>query len=204
MSYFNIWTFYSRISIFFEFLNWKYSRKWFEPRSNIPWLKKFIWVIGALRRTVVSDWRFDNLEHIHNSSQGSNHPDDLFQSKYESIQFRRQIFKNTLLRLECTFLLFEPDLLWSSEQINHEGFMNKSSPQITFPYKPVICQARNKVWPDMEPVWSDKKRRDNNIRFRHFFWTLFFRQAVTLNRCLLNYLMNLMKTTGLLDEYWQE
>ena len=30
-------------------------RKWFEPRSNIPRLKKIIWVIGVLRRTVVSD-----------------------------------------------------------------------------------------------------------------------------------------------------
>ena len=27
--------------------------------------------------------------------------------------------------------------------------------QITFSYKPVICQARDKVWPDMQPVWSD-------------------------------------------------
>ena len=24
-------------------------RKWFEPRSNIPWLKKIIWVIGVLK-----------------------------------------------------------------------------------------------------------------------------------------------------------
>ena len=24
-----------------------YIRKWFEPRSNIPWLKKIIWVIGV-------------------------------------------------------------------------------------------------------------------------------------------------------------
>ena len=37
------------------------ARKWCEPRSNIPWLKKIIWVIGVLRRTVVGDWRFDNL-----------------------------------------------------------------------------------------------------------------------------------------------
>ena len=27
----------------------------------IPWLKKIIWVIGDLGRTVVCDWRFDNL-----------------------------------------------------------------------------------------------------------------------------------------------
>ena len=33
----------------------EYIRNWFEPRSNIPWLKKIIWVIGVLRRTVVSD-----------------------------------------------------------------------------------------------------------------------------------------------------
>ena len=44
-------------------------RKWFEPRSNIPWLKKIIWVIGVLRWTVVGP------------SQDSNHPDDLFQSR---------------------------------------------------------------------------------------------------------------------------
>ena len=30
-----------------------------------------------------------------------------------------------------------------------------SSLQITFSSKPVICQARDKVWPDMQPVWSD-------------------------------------------------
>ena len=31
--------------------------------------------------------------------------------------------------------------------------------QISFSYKLVICQARDKVWPDRQPVWSDKKRR---------------------------------------------
>ena len=36
-------------------------RKGFEPRSNISWLKKIIWVIGVLGRTVVSDWCFTNL-----------------------------------------------------------------------------------------------------------------------------------------------
>ena len=46
-------------------------RKWFEPRSSIPWLKKIIWVIGVLRRTVVSN----------SPSQDSYHPDDLFQSR---------------------------------------------------------------------------------------------------------------------------
>ena len=30
-----------------------------------------------------------------------------------------------------------------------------ASLQITFSYKPVICQARDEVWPDMQPVWSD-------------------------------------------------
>ena len=35
----------------------------------LPWLKKIIWVIGVLRRTVVSDWRFDNLCGSHLQSQ---------------------------------------------------------------------------------------------------------------------------------------
>ena len=92
------------------FLSLTLLRKWFEPRSNIPWLKKIIWVIGVLRRTVVSDWRFDNLCEGHlqskeddwlkidsedgfrtgcrkvstnnSKSLDSNHPDDLFQSRY--------------------------------------------------------------------------------------------------------------------------
>ena len=29
--------------------------------SKFPWLKKNMWVIGVLRKTVVCDWRFDNL-----------------------------------------------------------------------------------------------------------------------------------------------
>jgi len=35
----------------------------------ILWLKKIICVIGVLRRTVVSDWRFDNLCRSHLQSQ---------------------------------------------------------------------------------------------------------------------------------------
>ena len=32
------------------------ARKWFEPRSMFtPWLKKIIWAMGVLRRTVVCD-----------------------------------------------------------------------------------------------------------------------------------------------------
>ena len=36
---------------------------------NISWLKKIIWVIGVLRRTVVIDWRCDNLCGSHLQSQ---------------------------------------------------------------------------------------------------------------------------------------
>ena len=41
--------------------HWSFLRKWFEPRSNTPWLKTIIWVIGVPRRTVVCDWRFYHL-----------------------------------------------------------------------------------------------------------------------------------------------
>ena len=52
-----------------RFNHFKKIRKWFEPRSDIPWLKKIIWVIGVLRKTVVSDWHFDNLCGSHLQSQ---------------------------------------------------------------------------------------------------------------------------------------
>ena len=62
---------YRRIQVFLSTLGsncaqktWQYLYliKWFEPKRNIPWLKKIIWVIGVLRRTVVWDWLFrDNL-----------------------------------------------------------------------------------------------------------------------------------------------
>ena len=37
--------------------------------NNLPWLKKIIWVIGVLRRTVVINWRFDNLCESHLQSR---------------------------------------------------------------------------------------------------------------------------------------
>ena len=42
----------------------------FDETLNLrPWLKKIIWVVGVLRKTVVSDWRFDNLCGSHLQSQ---------------------------------------------------------------------------------------------------------------------------------------
>ena len=35
----------------------------------ITWLKKIIWAIGILRRSVVCVWRFDNLCRSHHESQ---------------------------------------------------------------------------------------------------------------------------------------
>ena len=46
-----------------------FTREWFELRSNVPLLKKIVWVIRVLRRTVVCDWRFDNLGGSHLQSQ---------------------------------------------------------------------------------------------------------------------------------------
>ena len=44
----------NRKRVFFSLLG-----KWFEPKSNIPWLKiMIIWVIGVMRRSIVGDWRF--------------------------------------------------------------------------------------------------------------------------------------------------
>ena len=92
-------------------LSWDHAFRWRLTNSAfIPWLKKIIWVIGVLRRTVVSDWRFDNLcgSHLQSQvtrkmasaqvvetsvtnnspSQDSYHPDDLLQSRYATPGFR--------------------------------------------------------------------------------------------------------------------
>ena len=76
----------------------------------LPWLKKIIWLIGVLRRTVAWEWRFDNLwrSHFHltstlkmasalvvetsvannSPSQDFNYPDDVFQSRYVTPGFK--------------------------------------------------------------------------------------------------------------------
>ena len=108
----------------------KRQRAW-----DIPWLKKIIWVIGVLRRTVVCDWRFDNLcgSHLQSQvifdyhktitcqlasvqvvemsvtnkspSQGSNHPDDLFKSRYVTPEFKSFSYSDIPLRCGSTFSL---------------------------------------------------------------------------------------------------
>ena len=95
----------------------------------------FIWVIGVLRRTVVCDWSFDNLcgSHLQSQvrvgyrktitwhlasaqvvetsvtnnslSQYSNHPDDLFQSRYVTPEFRPFSYWDIPLRCGSTFSL---------------------------------------------------------------------------------------------------
>ena len=76
-----------------------------------------------------------------------------------------------------------------------------ASLQIIFSYKPVICQARDKVWPDMQPVWLDKKRRENDMYTSDAFLDTFLDRQWHFKKCLLNYLM---KTVQLLYECWQE
>ena len=92
---------------------------------NIPRLKKIIWVIGVLRRTVVIDWRFDNLCGSHLQSQvvvlvswkfnswvqllGSNHfliVINRFEVRKES---HRVLFARTVSGIELTFFV----LPWS-------------------------------------------------------------------------------------------
>ena len=109
-------------------------RKWFEPRSNIPWLKKIIWVIAGLTRTDVSDWGFNKLcgsplqsqvtlkmasaEVVETSvtknspSPLSNHPDDLLQSRYLS-SVRQITTKPIYGRCWSTYILkfVEPALM---------------------------------------------------------------------------------------------
>ena len=57
------------LSTFEEILQIAKDKKVGTYNNCFPWLKKIIWVIGVLRRTDVSDWRFDNLCRSHLQSQ---------------------------------------------------------------------------------------------------------------------------------------
>ena len=50
----------------------------------IPWLKKIIWVIGVLRRTLVSDWCFDN--------RCGSHRQSFWQQSFSALQSPRWSF----------------------------------------------------------------------------------------------------------------
>ena len=72
-------------------------RKWFEPRSNIAWLKKIIWVIRVLRRIVVWDWPFDKLCGSHLQSQVlvwsvENYSEDGFRTGCLDVSHKQQSF----------------------------------------------------------------------------------------------------------------
>ena len=95
-------------------LDGKGLRKWFEPRSNITWLKKIIWVIEVLRGT----FKFVCANNSH--SQDSNHPDDLFQSK--------KSFCSPLPFLPCSALTFRP----CSPSISHIIPVYPLSPKTSF------------------------------------------------------------------------
>ena len=61
------------------YLNYLFGRRRNFTGSRSHWLKKIIWVIVALRRTVVANNR---------PSQDYNHTDDLFQSRYVTSRYK--------------------------------------------------------------------------------------------------------------------
>ena len=108
------------VTLLLGLLSYKFScftvqfiRKMLVPRSNKTWLKMIIWVIGVLGRTVVGDWRFDNLcgSHLQSQEDGltlvvetsvankspchdqdSSHPYNHFQSRYRTVSSETKPF----------------------------------------------------------------------------------------------------------------
>ena len=54
-------------------------------------------------------------------------------------------------KLKSSSLYFR---IWTAKSANYSTIAGL---QIIFIHKPAIGQAEDKVWPDMFPVWSDKK-----------------------------------------------
>lgn len=124
---------------------------------------------------------------------------------YRCILWITSFFKNFHLIVTLFELVGKLSYYW--QQYCHRKKGSQESPkntnaslQIIFPCQPVICQATDKVWPDLQPVWSDKRRRENDMYASDAFSDPFLRQW-HFKKCLLNYLM---KTACLLYEYWQE
>ena len=63
---------------------------------------------------------------------------------------------------------------------------------------PVICQAKDTVWPDMQPVWSDKKKRGNDMYTSAAFLDTFLDRQWHFNKWLLNYLKKTVTSVWML------
>lgn len=69
--------------------------KWFELKSNIPLLKKIVWVTRVLRGTAVGHSRFDNLRGSHLHSQNVLDSEDGFRSVAETSVANNSPFQNS-------------------------------------------------------------------------------------------------------------
>ena len=94
--------------------------------------------------------------------------------------------------------------MWKNFGWLHESLSKSAN---VFFCKPLICQARDNVSPDICICnqFGRKKREERivciSVHLDVFLDTFFCGQTVTLTNCCLNYLM---KTARLLYEYWQE
>ena len=69
--------------------------KWFELKSNIPLLKKIVWVTRVLRGTAVGHSRFDNLRGSNLHSQNVLDSEDGFRSVVETSVANNSPFQNS-------------------------------------------------------------------------------------------------------------
>ena len=133
----------------------------------LPWLKKIIWLIGVRRRTV-GNWL----------AQDSNHPDDLFQSRYVTHGFKPFSQNSFIL---CKFLLVVTKavektrlklFLFCSSFINKSCFKNRFN----------VCAKRSKTRRKRKRFWGT---------WRCLYWTTPFARAR-----LANYEATPLRTNG--------
>ena len=66
-------------------------RKWFEPRSHIPWLKKIIWVIGILRLLLVTNISTTHAEAIFGVKWKFKNPGERFDRSIDRVAVGKSV-----------------------------------------------------------------------------------------------------------------
>ena len=116
---------------------------------SILWLKKIIWVTGVLRRTVVSDWCFDNLcrSHLQNQILLTSHPcsKDLPQKPRERSWKRGWWLLHRFLKRQSLKATVLPRTPLTRTISFHKG-ISKFIIINTGYAKSVWCQPRSKQW----------------------------------------------------------
>ena len=120
------------------------------------WLKMIIWVIGVLRRTVVGDWRFDNLRGSHLDSK------DGFRTGCRNVSRQQQSFSG----LQSPKWSFSIKVCYSWVQTIFVSYIFYTSPDLN--KRPTDHQLQFSTWAELQLIAASLKDFHQFLRFPNF------------------------------------